>query len=105
MEDWIGLTHDCGWRQEFDVRKIKEHLKKEKETAIFRKDTADNVFILSCGKCGERWQGIGKECIYRVCEDHMGEKRHWWIEAWKKLGMGEIKEKVDMETGEKLWKI
>jgi len=54
IEDGINLTHDCGWKQTFDVRKIKEHLKKEEKEAFIRKDTYDNVFILSCGKCGEK---------------------------------------------------
>jgi len=101
IEDWITFTHDCGWKQEFDVRKIKEWLKEREKNGI-----DNSVFILACGKCGERWQGVGKECIYRVCKDHSDDEgRQFWIEAWKKLGVGEIKEAVDEKTGEKLWKI
>ena len=97
MEDGINFTHYCGWKQTFDVRKIKEHLKK--------KD--GECFILTCGKCGVSWQGVGKECIYRVCEDHQDKKTSdWWKDAWKKLGVDKaVYTEKRIETGEKLWKV
>jgi hypothetical protein len=90
MEDWMTIIHKCGWKREIDVRKAKEVLKEK------ARNNDDSCYIISCKSCGERWQVLGKKCFYRVCEDHLDEKtRTFWINAWKKIGVGVIEEKVN----------
>jgi hypothetical protein len=81
VEDYL-FSHckDCGNKTKYNVRQMKESLK--------GKSSVMSWCMVSCKGCGKIGK-IDKECIYRVCKNHMGEGRHFWIDAWKKLGIGE----------------
>lgn len=97
IEDWLPITHECGWKIELDVRKVKEFFK-EKDKEAYDFDNKDYVFVLKCEKCQASSQGVYKKCVYRVCSDHMNEKgRSFWIEAWKKLGVNPYPDKFKEE--------
>lgn len=78
IEDWLKCPCDCGHIAIYNIRKIKEYFKKQ--------IVKDNKMLVRCKKCG-KFGTVDKDCVYRVCEDRMGEGRKFWIEAWKQLGI------------------
>lgn len=86
VEDYL-LSHceDCGHQTKYSIRKMKEYLKGRSEE--------DSWIMVSCKGCGIIGS-IDKDCVYRICYQHMGKGRQFWIEAWKKLGVIKLENHV-----------
>lgn len=91
MEDWLPSNCECGHITYFNIRDMKQDLKDKKNWNWKGEENdyqrwSNRTLLVRCKGCGKDG-GIDRDCIYRVCEVHMGEGRKFWIKAWQKLGV------------------